>query len=119
RAGVRRHHGPSHPSPPEQATRGPGMKHPSLLIALAAAAWLATGPAGAQSTSTPPKRAAAPTSAAAPAPSAETPPGDTHVHRFFQAWGRGMDKADKAVSKVMPKPDHRWPGTATGTEPAD
>lgn len=93
------------------------MKTIPLLIAVATAGSLAAGWAHAQSPSQASQRRAPPTDQSAQSP--EPPKGDTHVHRFFQAWGRGMEKADRAVDKAMPKPDHRWPGTATRPKPTD
>lgn len=98
------------------------MKAFPLMRALAAAgllAAMASMSALAQNTSTPPKRPAAASRQPAPAAPASTAPatpsGDTHVHRFFQAWGRGMDKAGAALGKV-PQPDERWPGTANSRQ---
>lgn len=96
------------------------MKHLQPLIALAIAGLMAAGTAGAQtSSSTPPQRTPpAASRSAAPPPSTETPRGDTHVHKLFQAWGRGMDKAGNALDKV-PKPDKHWPGKANTQRPPD
>lgn len=98
------------------------MKHLLTLIALSSAGLLlTTAPAQAQSKTTAhPRSAPAATSQAtvpnaAPAPAT---PGDTHVHRLFQAWGRGMDRAGSALEKV-PKPDQRWPGNARTQRPPD
>jgi hypothetical protein len=87
------------------------MKHLPCAIATALAAALAAGAASAQSTtSTPSKSAPAATpKTSAPAPNADAPRGDTPVHRFFQAWGRGVERVGKTLDKV-PKPDERWPG---------
>lgn len=93
------------------------MPHPTLRRLLSAASLLAAVAAHAQSAPAPAKRPVAPKTPVAPvAPAAApkapaTPSGDTHVHRFFQAWGRGMDKAGSALEKV-PQPNERWPGTA-------
>lgn len=87
------------------------MKRLPFLIALAGAGLMATvGAAPAQASSTPPKRT--------PPPAAEAARGDTPVHKFFQSWGRGMDKAGEALDKV-PKPDKRWPGKANTQRPPD
>ena len=89
-----------------------------LVTLLAAACLAASGSALAQHTGTPSKRPAplvqqAPQPQTAPA----TPSGDTHVHRALQGWGRGMDKAGAALGK-LPKPDGRWPGTASSRQPS-
>ncbi len=99
------------------------MKHRNpLVIALTAAGLMAMASTGfAQTASPASKRPPASTArkAAPPAPTpAATPSGDTHVHRFFQAWGRGMDHAGEALDKV-PKPDSRWPGKANTQRPPD
>lgn len=96
------------------------MKRLPFVIALAGAGLMATvGAAPAQASSTPPKRTPPPVSRqAAPPPAAEAPRGDTPVHKFFQSWGRGMDKAGEALDKV-PKPDKRWPGKANTQRPPD
>lgn len=96
------------------------MKHLPFVIALAGAGLMATvGAAQAQASSPPPKRTPPPASRqAAPPPAAEAPRGDTPVHKFFQSWGRGMDKAGEALDKV-PKPDKRWPGKANTQRPPD
>lgn len=90
------------------------MKTPLLLIALTTA----TGLALAQAPSNASQRRVPPSTDQS-AQSPEPPKGETHVHKFFQAWGRGMDKVDKAVDKAVPKPDHRWPGTATKPKAKD
>lgn len=96
------------------------MKHLPFVIALASAGLMAAaGTAHAQASSAPSKRTPPPASRqAAPPQPAETPSGDTRVHKFFQAWGRGMDKAGNALDKV-PKPDKRWPGKANTQRPPD
>lgn len=95
------------------------MKHLPLVIALAASGLMAAAAAHAQAASSPPKRPPpAASRQAAPPPPADTPSGDTHVHKFFQAWGRGMDKAGDALDKV-PKPDKRWPGNPKTQRPPD
>lgn len=96
------------------------MKHLPYVIALAGAGLMATvGAAQAQASSPPAKRTPPPASRqVAPPPAAEAPRGDTPVHKFFQSWGRGMDKAGEALDKV-PKPDKRWPGKANTQRPPD
>lgn len=100
------------------------MKHLPFVIALAGAGLMATVGAAqaqassAQASSPPPKRTPPPASRQAAPPAAEAPRGDTPVHKFFQSWGRGMDKAGEALDKV-PKPDKRWPGKANTQRPPD